>query len=291
MKIFRRIIYAVILLIIIAGVIVYFSLDHIIKTVVENQATDSLNLPTTLDSARLALFGGELTLNDLQVASPQGYKADHMLGLGKAHVAVKYGQLRKDPIHIESISIDAPMLVIEQENNKLNFKAMMDQQPKKAPPAAPPSGGDRPKDQPIRVVIDSLDITNAQVVIKAGLPGLSKDITVPVPSLSLKNIGNGDGSNNGAAVKEVVMQVVTALANKATTSDALKGMAADFLKNNVGDIAGKLSGQFQQQIGNITSKLPADIKDKIPADVLDKDKIDKTIGGLLGGKKKKKDDQ
>src|SRR6202000_2746293 len=113
---------------------------------------------------------------------------------------------------------------------------------------------------------------------------------------NLKNIGNGDGSNNGAAMKEVVMQVVTALANKATSSDALKGAAMDFLKNNVGDIAGKLSGQFQQQIGTITNALPANIKDqipanlkdKIPAGALDKDNIDKTLGNLLGGKDKKK---
>ena len=310
MKTIRRILLVIVLLVIIVGIFVYLHLDSLVKSTVETQATDSLNLTTTLDSAHLAIFGGELTLKDLQVASPQGFSADHMLGLTKLSVAVKYGQLSKDPIHIQSISIDGPKLVIEQVNNKLNFKVLMDQQPKKTPPPTPPSGGDRPKDQPIRVVIEQLDITNAQVVIRPGLPGLDKEITTPIPSISIKNIGNADGADNGAAVKEVVMQVVTALANKASDSGALSGALRDALKANVAEIAGKLNKEFQKQIGNITGqlgnitdKLPPDLKDKLPPDVNNKinaatqqlktgdiqKTIDKNLGGLLGGDKKKKD--
>ena len=310
MKTLRRTLLVVVLLLVVAGVVVYLYLDSILKSTVETQATDSLNLTTTLDSAHLAIFGGEVTLKQLQVASPQGFAAEHMLGLGRLNVAVKYGQLGKDPIHIQSINIDSPRLVIEQVNNKVNFKVLMDQQSKTAPPPTPAKGEDRPKGQPIRVVIEQMDITNAQVVIRPGLPGLDKEITIPIPSIAIKNIGNADGADNGAAMKDVVMQVVTALANKASESGALSGILRDALKANVQEIAGKLNKEFQKQIGgittqlgNVTDKLPADLKNKLPPDVNQKlnaatqklntgdvqKSIDKGLGGLLGGDKKKKD--
>jgi hypothetical protein len=295
MKIVFRIVLVLILLLIIAGVVVYTHLDSIIKSEVQTQATNSLNLNTTLDSAHLALFGGELSLNDLQIASPQGFKADHMVGFDKLKVAVKYGQLRKDPIHIQSISIDNPKLTIEQQDGKMNFKAAMDQMPK-TPQATSNKGGDRQEGQPIHVIIDDLQINNAEVTLQ-GIPGLDKGMTVPIPSLAMKNIGNADGAGNGAAVKDVIMQVVNALAAKAADSKNLGAMAQQLLKSNVANITNQLSGQVTQQISNITSKvnLPGDLGKSLGAttqgaagDVGNNIKkgLDQGLGGLLGGKKK-----
>lgn len=318
----KKILYGVltlVVLLIVAVIVVFVYLDRIIKTTVETQATDSLNLATTLDSAHLAVLGGQLTLKDLAVACPQGYSASPMFDVSKAAVVVRYGQLGKDPVHIQSIAIVGPKLVIEKKGDDVNFKAMMDQQPKKAPPPTPPSGGDRPKDQPIRVVIERLDVTDASVVIRPGLPGLDKEITIPIPSITLRNIGNSDGSDNGAALKDAVMQVVTALANKASESGAITDALRNALKANVQEVAGKLTKDFQKQIGNVTAQLgdvtkqinnvtdqlPPDLKKKLPPDVNkqinaatqqiktgDVDKaIDKGLNDLLGGggKKKKKD--
>ena len=216
MKIVFRIVLVLILLLIIAGVVVFTHLDGIIKSEVQTQATNSLNLNTTLDSAHLALFGGELSLNNLQVASPQGFKADHMVGFDKLKVAVNYSQLRKDPIHIQTIAIDAPKLTIEQQDGKMNFKAAMDQMPK-TPQSSSNKGGDRQEGQPIHLIIDDLQINNAEVTLQ-GIQGLDKPMTVPIPSLEMKNIGNADGAGNGAAVKDLVMQIVNALASKAADS-------------------------------------------------------------------------
>jgi hypothetical protein len=294
MKKLRRIVLVLLLLVIVAGVVVYMYLDRIIKSEVQTQASSSLNLATTLDSAHLALMGGELTLSDLQIASPSGFKADHMIGFDKLKVAVSYGQLRKDPIHIQTIAIDNPKLVIEQVNGKLNFKVVMDQMPATPASASSSKGGDRAEGQPIKVIIDELDINNAEVDLQ-GLPGLDKGITVPVPSLSLKNIGNGDGAGNGAAVKDVVMQVINALAAKASDSKNLSGLAQQLLKSNVGAIENQLKGQIGKELSGVTSKLPGDLGNSLGAttqgsvgDVeksLKKD-VGSQLGGLLGGKKK-----
>lgn len=279
-KFVRRILYGIVLLLVIAGIIVYFSLDHVVKNAVEKQASSSLNLATTLNSARLSLFGGKLNLNQLEIASPPGFSAPHMLELGDTNVAVSYGQLRKDPVHVESLTLDKPRLVIEQTNGTLNFKKAMD--------LMPPSESSS-QSSSLKLVIDELKVQDAQVVIRPNLPGLANEITVPVPSIVMKNVGTGEGSQNGAAIKDVVMQVVTALAGSASDSSAIPDQLKTLLHVNIGDVVGRLSGDAQKRIaaaipGQFGKTLSEVVKDpqalaKDPAKALQQE-----MGNFMGGK-------
>ncbi len=270
----------------IAGVIVYFYLDSIIKTNVEKQSTNSLNLSTTLNSAHLALFGGELTLKDLQIASPQGFSAPRMFEMGKLNVGVDYGQLRNEPVRIKTITIDQPQFVLEQVDGKMNFKAVMDGMPKTDPNA-----------KTMKVIIDDLTVSNAKVIIRPGnVPGIGQmqEMTVQVPSMTLKNIGNSDNAQNGAAVKDVVVQVATALANKAGDIGNLPAAFKGLLKSNLNDVAAKYGAEYTKQLSGITSSVQSeldkvapgvDVKKAIPKDLKNPQHL---VGGLLGGDKDKK---
>lgn len=295
MKMVRRALLVVVVLLVVAGVGVYLYLDRIVKTAVERQSTNSLNLQTTLGSASLAVFGGKVDLKQMEIASPQGFSAPHMFELGKLGLAVSYGQLRQDPVRIQKIEIASPKFVLEQVDGKMNFKAAMDQMPK---------GDSAPSDpnaKPVKVIIDELTLSNAQVSIRLGkLPGMGemKPIDVTVPSLTLKNIGNADGAANGAAIKDVVMQVATALAGKAGDSANLPEQFKNLLQNNLQDVAGKLGAEFNKQLGGMTTQLQGQLEKALPGagqqleKVVPKDlgkDVDpgKALGGLLGGEKKK----
>src|SRR6266516_2695917 len=71
----------ILLLLIGAGVVIYVYLDPIVKRTVEKQATAQLNLKTELDRAHVSLFGGQVDLNQLRIASPQGFQAPQMFTL------------------------------------------------------------------------------------------------------------------------------------------------------------------------------------------------------------------
>lgn len=277
----RRGVLVVVSLLLVAGVIVWLGIDGIVKRTVETQSSDSLKLSTTLNSARLSLFGGKLNLNRLRIASPHGFSAPQMLELGDVDLAVSYGQLRKDPIHVQSLILHRPRLVIEQSNGAVNFKKAMD--------GMPPSRSSEEK--PIKLVIDELKMQDAQVVIHPGLPGVRQEIVVPVPSIALKNVGGGRGSQNGAAIKDVAMLVVAALAGSAAESGALPAELKALLQLDVGQVAGKLGAEAQKQIaaaipGELGSRLSKVAGDpgalaKDPTKVLQGD-----FGGILGGKSK-----
>jgi hypothetical protein len=276
----RRVVLILVPALVLAGAGVFLSLDRILKSTVEKQSTQSLGLSTTLNGAHLSLLGGKVNLSHLRIASPRGFSAPQMFELGDTALSVRYGQLRKDPIHVDSLTLDQPRLVIEQSNGAINFRKAMDQVP--AHESSP--------SQPIKLIIDELKVLNSQVVIHPGLPGVPEEIVVPVPSISLRNIGSGSGSQNGAAIKDVAMQVIAALAGSAAESGALPAELKALLHLNVGAVAAKLGAEAQKRIaaaipgelGNKLSKVVADPQAlaKDPGKVLQQD-----VSGILGGNK------
>ena len=214
MKMARRIALVALALIVIGALAVYFNLNRIVRRTVEVQATDSLALQTKVGGARLALFGGALTLDDLTIASPEGYNAPHMLALDSGSVDVSYDELRGDPVRIDSLTLHKPRLVIEQSNGKFNFQVLSERGSQTPQESGSPSDGHRQEGEPIRVIVEKLKIENAAVVLRPGLPGLDQEIVVDVPTIELTDVGTGDVSQNGAAIKDIVMEVIGALVAK-----------------------------------------------------------------------------
>jgi hypothetical protein len=235
MKMLLRVVIGVVALVVIAVVVVAFSLDRIVKSAVETEATKSLALKTTLDGAHVSLTGGKVDLRALRIASPAGFSAPSMFDVGRIGVAIQYGQLRADPKRIESLTIDAPKLTIEQSQGGLNFR--------KAEQGMPKS---EPSKKPMKLVIDTLEVRNADVVILPGLPGLSREVNVHVPSLTLKNVGR---SGNGAAIRDVAMQVISALAERAAQSGGIPAELKGLLHLNVAATAASMGNEAVKRVG------------------------------------------
>jgi uncharacterized protein involved in outer membrane biogenesis len=270
-KLVKRTVLAVLLLVVVATAVVYFRLNSIVRLAIERQSSTSLELPTTLGGARLAIFGGKLSLDDFAVGSPAGFSAPHLLTLDDADLAVQYGQLRGDPVRIRHITLERPKVVIEHANGKFNFQALADRKP--------------PAGEPVKVIIDQLDIVDAEVILRPGLPGLDKEIKVKVPTLSLKNIGNADGAQNGVAIRQVVIEVVTSLADKGgelgNLPDLLKKQLQAQANETINRARAELSGKVRDALKDTPFKgvdVPRDIDKGINKEV------DKLLGG--GGKKK-----
>jgi hypothetical protein len=252
------------LLVVGGGVIVWVNLNKILKHTVETQSTAQLNLKTELDSAALSIFGGELNLSDLRIASPQGFQAPQMFRLGKADVNVKLGELRGDPVRVHSITLDKPKLVVERVGNQFNFKRAMELMPQQ--PQTPPD-----QSKPLKLIIDELTIKDPTVVIRPGqinIPGIKllEEYTITIPTMAMKSIGTGEGAQNGAAVKDVVMQVITAMAASAANSDQLPDQLKNLINVDVKQVVAGLTAEAQKRIaaavpgeaGKVLSNLIAD---------------------------------
>lgn len=270
MKWIKRIVVLVVLLILLAGVIIYLSLNSIVRGVIERQATASLGVPTTLGSAQLSLFGGRFSLSDLEISSPPKFTSPHIFTLDGTALDVQYSQLTSTPIHIQKITIDHPVVVVEQAGLKLNLDALMDQMP-----TTPKTSGGSDT-TPVKLVIDELDLNNAEVTFMAGIPQVPDSFQVPISSMTLKNIGNADGNENGAAIKDVVMQTVVALTVKGVDDSKLSPEVKLLISQDLSLLAGKLgpgfNNQYQDLAGPLVKQLPKNIQG--------------TVNQILGGLQK-----
>jgi len=273
MKWFRRIFLLVLLIIVAVCVVAYFSINSIIRSVVERQATASLGVNTSLESAHLSIFGGQLSLQNLLVSSPPNFTAPQIFTLGGTTVSVRYGQLTGNPIHVEQVVIDHPVLVIEQANVQLNLNALLHQMPQT------PKTSSGQETQPIKLVIDELDLNDAQVTFLPGIPGLANSIQVPVASLTLKDIGNDGGNQNGAAIRDVVLQTSTALAAKAVADSKLSPPVKLLISQELSAVSSQLgsgfAGQFQNFAGTEIKQLAPSLQPKLQS----------AVNQLLGGGK------
>ena len=275
MNTLKRIVLGLLLLVIIAGIVVYFNLNRIIRSTIETQSTNSLNLQTTLASANLGLLGGKLSLGDLRIASPQGFNAPQLMTLGEGNINVSYGQLRAEPIHIVAITLDKPVIMVEQSGGKFNFQVVAAALPKPDPNA-----------REIKLIIDKLTVKDATVVLRPGIPGLKdfQEVKVPIPNLELKNIGNADGQQNGAAIKEVVTVLLTSLVDKAGQASNLSTELQDALKGGVAEAEGKIRERVNEEV----SKQLGEVDKRLKGTPLE-GKTGDLLKGLTGSKDDKKE--
>lgn len=276
-KLALRIVLGLLLLIIIAASIFYFKLNSIIKHTIERQATASLDLQTTLDSAHLSLLGGQLDLSGLQVSNPPGYSAPQILTLDDGNVTVKYGQLRDDPIHIPSLTLKKPRVIIEQSGGKFNFHGLVEKQ----------RASKTPPDQQMKVIIDTLHISDASVVLRPGLPGLSQELTIPIPTVTLHNIGNADGNQNGAALKQIITEVVLSLVDQSGKAGNLPAELKAQLEGQLQQVQAELGHQIDQVTGQVQKSVENATNDVNKKISKESDKLSGKLDKVLGGGKDK----
>ena len=77
-----------------------------------------------------------------------------------------------------------------------------------------------------------------------------------VAKLNMKNVGTGDGAGNGAAIKDVVMQVISVLAANVTDAGGLPDQLKGLLKANVGSVVSQFGAEAQKQIASV---VPGDL--------------------------------
>lgn len=276
MKPLRIALIVVPLLLIVTTLVLWWRLNAIVRSTVETQATAQLGVPATLASADVSVFGGTVALGDFAIASPKGFDAPRMLHLGGASMAVAYSQLRDQPIRVRAVRIERPTLVIEQKDLALNFKALVDRMPQSEAPA---DAG-----QPVKLIIDDLQIARAAVVLQPGIPGVQQQIDLKLPDISVKNVGNAQGNQNGAAVREVVLVVVTALADAAAKSDQVPPELRQLLNLNVEAVAREKLAGVQQEIGKAIDQV---LKDPAKAQDVGK-QLEQGLKDVIGGGRKVK---
>jgi hypothetical protein len=106
--------------------------------------------------------------------------------------------------------------------------------------------------------------------------------------MAMKNIGTGDGAENGAAVKDVVMQVITAMAANAANSGQLPDQLKNLLNVDVKQVVAGLTAEAQKRIA---AAVPGEAGKMLSEIIADPNALVKDPGAVVGAQAEKLKEQ
>lgn len=285
MKKLIRMVAVLLVLLVLATVAVALYVDTIAKTAIERGATYALGVETTLGSADVGLLSGTFSMRDLTVANPAGFESPYFTHLGEGDVKVALKTLRQQTVELPTLTLTDLDIHLDKKEGKANYDVILENLSRFE------SGDESEKEADgKRFVINEILIE--RIVVRVQLLPIGGDLTkldVPIDEIRLRNVGSDtDGS--------VLMSELTSV--------IIKAVLAAIVQKGGGLIPGDILGDLSQGLGSL-AELSLDaatglgdrIKDagggldEVTEGIGDAIKsIGDELGGMLGGDKKKDDE-
>jgi hypothetical protein len=219
MKTKTRWIAAIVAAVLVAG---YFGtsvfVGSIVKAGVDRFAPSITQTPVRLDGASLSPLSGSGTLSGLFIGNPKGWSGDKALFFKKIHIKVVPKSLFSDCIVLSDVSVDGPDFVYETRFVASNIGELLKNIQGSSGGSAP---ADRPvskQGKPLRFIVQHFSLTHGKVTVGIGPTA----ITLPMPPLTLNDVGTREGGISPAELSLALMRSVTGGIVTATTSAAEK---------------------------------------------------------------------
>lgn len=237
-KIIRRLIWAVIILVVLAALALHFFLDGMIKKGVETFGPKFAGVNIKLDSVNLLLLSGSGTVKGLVIANPEGFKTPSAIQVGSSSLSLKTMTLLSDKIVIDSISVIGPEVTFETDLRKNNLSKLLDNV------QAATGGGQTKTEEPAsskgqkKLQVNDFLIRGGKVHVSVSTMG-GRAGSVSLPEIHLTNLGTGP---DGITPAELTKEVLTAIEKNA--AQAAAGVVSDLSKGAL---------YLGKDIGNTTS--------------------------------------
>lgn len=235
------IVFALIVVIGVAGLYLYASLDNIIRAAVEQIGSELTQTKVSLDDVELSPTSGEGALRGFRVTNPAGFSDDDAFRFSAVSIKVDITTIQSDPVVINELVIDGPRIIYEFGGGSSNLdtiKNNVQSQSGGSGSSESASASNSPK-----IVIENLYLRNGSVGVVA--PVLDKKLEVPLPTVHLTDIGKEGNGATPAEVAQKILDSVLANAQKAVANANL----------DLGDLrktADQLAGDAQKKIEDAT---------------------------------------
>ncbi|MDD4102585.1 MAG: AsmA family protein [Kiritimatiellae bacterium] len=245
-KVLVGLVVVVVVLLVAAVLTLPLTIGPIVKTAASVGGPKALGVPVSVGDVKLNPMAGNLVISQVKVGNPKGYSEKDAFAVDKIEVGLKMSSLMGDTLVIRKIQIDAPAISFESKDGKSNFDAMMANAKKASEEEKQKSPKEKKEGK--KVVIEEFSLNDAKLSFSSGLT-MGKALTVPVPSVTVRDIGKSSGGASAAdAMTEVLNGILGAL-SKAVTGAA--GAAGDLLKG-AGGAAGDAAKGATEALKGVT---------------------------------------
>jgi len=223
----------VLAIVIVAGFLLYSSLDAIVKAAIEKIGSDVTGTQVRVNDVDISPTSGEGALRGFRVTNPVGFENENAFQFDEITMKLDLTTLTADPVVIEEIVVQGPRIRYEFGGRGTNVGAIQKN-------VEGYSAGSEPSEGP-NIVINNLYFRDGQVSV-AGADLLEKGVTAELPDLHMTDIGTAEG---GATPEVVAKKVMHQLGRKITAAvgslkldeaeEALEKKAAEKIKDLLKD--------------------------------------------------------
>ena len=238
---------------VVAGYVVFSNLGRIIKTGIETAGPKITQTTLTVGGVGVSPFSGSGSIRNFVLGNPEGYKSDFAVKLGEAKLELDPASVLSDKIHIKSIVVTDPHIIIEgglTDNNLKKIQANVESFAGAEKSAPATDSGPKKKLQ-----VDDFLLSGAKVEVKIGMLGNSLP-TLTLPDIHLTNLGAGaDGITPGELAKRVLGEVFGAVFTEVRVQggklgkgavDAAKGLG-EGAKGSLEKVGGGIGDLFKKK--------------------------------------------
>jgi hypothetical protein len=248
-NLFGGLISVVVVLIIAAGIFLYFNFGGIAKTLTERIATNALGVKVNISTMDISLEKRTVVVNNLRIANPPGYEGAHAMTAEK--IIIGLNTASKQMIDFDDINVVGSVVNLEVTPNGTNLTDLKELAMQKKQKEAVGS-------EAIRVIVRKMGIgastLNPRVTL---LPG--QDLgSIKIPAINLNGIGEKE---NGVLAKEAIVQVITkyigVAQREANKAGMMKGLPTEELQKIQGGLVEKAKDDVEKlkgDIGNLFKK-------------------------------------
>lgn len=241
-----------ILVILVAALFYYVwtSLDSLVEAAIEKYGSQVTQTSVLVQKVKLreTLAQGKGSIAGISVANPKGFTAPHAFTLGQITTELDIGTLTQSPIVIKQITVAAPQMFVEVNNDRqVNFNVLKNNinsaLPAKASekPAAAKPADDEPK-----LVIRHLLIQGGTVEATV-LPLDGKKYTTQVPRIELRNLG-GKGGSTPAEISRQILNAVVDRTKAAVAELGIEQQLKDAAEQRISEEKARLKSQADEQV-------------------------------------------
>ena len=252
-KILFRVFIGIVALLVIAVVVVFFSINSIVKKGVETVGPEITKVKVTLGAADISPLSGKGKLTKLFIGNPDGFKSPSAMEFGSIEVGVKIGSVLSDTVIINEVNIQNPEITLEGTLSGNNLSKIMDNlnsssstdtsKPKSTAPADNKPGK--------KIVIKDFVLAGAKINLSITSPLGNQTMPITIQTLHLQNIGE---QSNGVTAAQAMQQIMKPLLESilASAEQAIKGGVKglqDIGKGGAGQLTNVVNG-----VGNLFKK-------------------------------------
>ncbi len=242
-----------------------------------------------IDDFDLSLLRGKLTIKNMVVGNPEGFKTESAFKLGKVHVDLVTSSLFKDRIIINEVQVIGPEITYEvapvkftsnigsiQKNVESFLPASGDKEEKKD------EKDEKPKKPGKKIQINHVIVSDGKINVSATFAG-GHALPIALPTIEMNDIGKEkdvNGAEASAAVLDKTLGSVVAAASESVKS----------IGSSVGEgIKGILSGKDKDEEKEKVKEKVKEAADESVKSI--GNSVGEGIKELLGGGKDKEKDK